>query len=48
MRGRLSGSVTSDLLRFSAVGGVGLAVDVLAFNVLRISFLPDARSPAPF
>lgn len=45
MRGRLSGSVTSDLLRFSAVGGVGLAVDVLAFNVLRISFLPDARVP---
>src|SRR5690349_6575306 len=30
-----------DILRFAAVGGVGVVIDVVAFNILRATLLPD-------
>ncbi|MGH3691558.1 MAG: GtrA family protein [Microbacterium sp.] len=41
MSERLASSLAGDVLRFGAVGGLGLVVDVLTFNVLRATLLSD-------
>ncbi|MCK2035743.1 GtrA family protein [Microbacterium sp. SSW1-49] len=36
-----TGPLARDLIRFAAVGGVGVVIDVVVFNALRATILPD-------